>query len=644
MLRSVPTRAPAPALALLALTLITALFSCETESPSPVGEPIRETLPNGAVLVRYPDLPAIDSVSPEVAEAHVDLQFGNVDGTDPNLTFGAIRVQAAGDGTIYVLDQQAAEVRVFDSGGQYLRTIVRQGEGPGEIGSANGIFLSGDTLLWINDTRRWTILGVDPDGEEVRRFTKPVMSVTSIWAGVFDDRGRYWREISHSDNEPGFPPPVGLSSWTGRYYYKSYDLSNGAIDSIYLGEPRFRIYAYSTPDVPFGFLPLRFEPFEMIVVNPTGGFWRAHSESYRIARTGQGGDTLVVIEVGLPEQPVTDADRTAYVDSIVGERPELRREAEEVAALTPDAKPILAKIFVDDEHRLWVQRVTPEGAPAFYDLFSVDGDYLGSVRLAFVAAGPLVIRHGQIYTWIEDDLDVQYVVRAPVSWTREPLTEAELLGCYDVSTSGEWKLVQPNPHSPFTQRAAEILAGDSMYYEMPSRIQLAGPPADTMRLSGRSEITVPEGAAPSVHSSMSYDIQSDTLMLVFTTGYVGLAVYLTRSDDARWSGPVTTFDDYTGLEWSRPVQVTRASCDSPPAVASSVMLSDTASGESGPSSRCGATAASRCPTWSVPRSGPSHVRHLGPGAIWQVDTTVRRSASTCGPAGERRRRQAGRSR
>ena len=131
-----------------------------------------------------------------------------------------------------------------------------------------------------------------------------------------------------------------------------------------------------------------------------------------IARTAEDGDTLLVIEAGLPEQPVTDADRSAYVDSIVADRPELRGEAEAVAALMPDTKPILAGIFVDDERRLWVQRATPADAPAFYDLFSADGNYLGSVRLAFTAAGPLVIRSGAIYTWIKDDLDVPYVVRA----------------------------------------------------------------------------------------------------------------------------------------------------------------------------------------------------------------------------------------
>lgn len=346
----------------------------------------------------------------------MDVQFGSLEGDDPNLTFGDLRgVQAASDGTIYVLDQQAAEVRVFDSGGQYLRTIVRRGEGPGEIGDANGIFLSGDTLLWIHDTRQWAIIGVDPARrEEVRRFVKPVMSYGYIWDGVFDNRGRYWRTTTHGDDDPGYPPPPGLSLWSERRYYKSYELSSGATDSVYVGEASYRSYAYTTP-AGWGFLPLPFEAGELIEVNPSGGFWRAHTASYRIVRTGEGGDTLVVIEAGLPVQRVTTEDRSAYVEGIVEDRPQLRREAEEVAALMPDIKPVLDGLFVDDEGRLWVERVTPKDAPAFYDRYSEDGDYLGSVRLAFEPAGPIRGQHGNIYTWVLDEFEVPYVVRASVS-------------------------------------------------------------------------------------------------------------------------------------------------------------------------------------------------------------------------------------
>ncbi|MDE2715394.1 MAG: hypothetical protein OXI33_00060 [Chloroflexota bacterium] len=49
----------------------------------------------------------------------------------------------------------------------------------------------------------------------------------------------------------------------------------------------------------------------------------------------------------------------------------------------------------------------------------VDGNHLGSVRLAFAAAGPLVVRSGRIYSWVEDELEVPFVVRAAVAWGGE---------------------------------------------------------------------------------------------------------------------------------------------------------------------------------------------------------------------------------
>ena len=163
----------------LQCAVATALASCETEVPSP--GPTREMLPNGAVVVRYSDLPAIDSVDRMVTEAQVDLELGSLEGDDPNLIFGDIRgIQAASDGTIYVLDFQAAEVRAYDPGGQYLRTVVRGGEGPGEITEANGIILAGDTLLWLHDHGKWSIIGVDPAGRGVHRSSSHLTCSCSI--------------------------------------------------------------------------------------------------------------------------------------------------------------------------------------------------------------------------------------------------------------------------------------------------------------------------------------------------------------------------------------------------------------------------------------------------------------------------------
>lgn len=286
------------------------------------------------------------------------------------------------------------------------------GEGPGEITGANGIFLASDTLLWMHDHGKWMVIGVDPAGEEVGRFNKPVLSYGYIWSAVFDHRGRYWRHTSHSEVERRYPPPPGLSSTARRRYAKSYDLASGDIDSVFLGESSVQSYSYQDAGGLWQLLPIPFQAGERILVNPSGGFWRANSAAYRIARTDEGGDTLVVIEAGLPVIPVTDEDRSAYVEGIVEYEPEVRGHAEEVASILPDVKPILGVMFVDDEGRLWVRRVTAADAPAFYDLFSEDGDYLGSVRFGFNPGAGIWVQHGNLYTWVVDELGVPFVVRA----------------------------------------------------------------------------------------------------------------------------------------------------------------------------------------------------------------------------------------
>ena len=401
---------------LFAIALIATATACVPESSSE--GPTREALPNGAVLVRYPSLPATDSVGPRITEAHVDLKIGTLDGDDPNYIFGDIRgVQAASDGTIYVLDYQAVEVRTYSPDGEHLRTMVQHGEGPGEISEANGILLSGDTLLWINDHGKWQIVGVDPTGEEVRRFDMPVRSYGYIWDGMFDDLGSYWRLTDHSDDEEMWDDPeTGPYEMLTREYFKSFHLSTGIADSVYLGETSFRGYVQrrGTGRSVYG---IPFVASEIDIVHPSGGFWHANTASYRLTRTNENADTLVVIEAAIPVLPVTGADRSAYLARGVGRMPESRRALEAVAALMPDFKPILESFFMDDEERLWVERSTPDDVPPFYDLFSRDGDYLGSVRLGFEPrpSSKVSVQHGNLYTWVVDELDTPFVVRAPVS-------------------------------------------------------------------------------------------------------------------------------------------------------------------------------------------------------------------------------------
>lgn len=68
-----------------------------------------------------------------VLELIEDLSLGGPSAQGDN-AFEQIRQVVVDDaGAIYVLDQQASHIKVFDAAGHYLRTIGRKGQGPGEL-------------------------------------------------------------------------------------------------------------------------------------------------------------------------------------------------------------------------------------------------------------------------------------------------------------------------------------------------------------------------------------------------------------------------------------------------------------------------------------------------------------------------------
>lgn len=370
----------------------------------------RDTLPGGVERVRYASL----STSPSPVE--VDLRIGALEGDGPDV-FGDVRsVEAGPDGTIYVLDYQASEVRAFDAEGRFLRVVAGEGEGPGEIREANGMVLADDGTLWVQDHAQWMMIGLSTRGGEVDRVPMHVRSYGYVWSGTLDHRGRFWKPTTHSDDPPApNPPEEGLREGTYRSYLKWYDPATEAVDSVFLGEGRSRSFVSETGGG-YRFQGIPHTPGPVTAVDPDGGFWRASSEAYRIARLDARGDTVLVIEAAVDPLPVTAAERAEFVEGAAERDPSRRRIAEEIAGLMPDTKPVLASFTVDDEGLLWVGRVGADEASPVYDVFTREGRYRGSVRLAFDPPSffPLRIRNGRIYTIVRDSLDVPYVVRAEV--------------------------------------------------------------------------------------------------------------------------------------------------------------------------------------------------------------------------------------
>lgn len=91
-----------------------------------------------------------------------ELRLGSVD--DPVEGFSRIGgLELTDDGTLYVLEFQAREVRVFGPEGRHVRTVGRPGEGPGEFTRPRSLGLLGDTL-WVRDGRAGRVSWFAPDG------------------------------------------------------------------------------------------------------------------------------------------------------------------------------------------------------------------------------------------------------------------------------------------------------------------------------------------------------------------------------------------------------------------------------------------------------------------------------------------------
>jgi hypothetical protein len=159
-------------------------------------------------------------------------------------------------------------------------------------------------------------------------------------------------------------------------------------------------------------IPFSHTPIEL--VDPGGGFWLASEESYRIVRLGESGDTVLVLEVDVAPEQVTNQDRERFIESTLEQSPDQRRAIEEMVSLAPSTKPVIDQLILDDEGRLWVRRRTAEDEDVRYDLFAREGEYLGSERLPFRPALylPPRIRHGNLYALTTDSLGVHSVVRA----------------------------------------------------------------------------------------------------------------------------------------------------------------------------------------------------------------------------------------
>lgn len=145
------------------------------------------TSPAGAQMARHHYSERDLAVLPLWTVTAPDLTIGVLDGADPYVFAGLGSIQALADGSTAAANWSPPEIRIFDASGRHLRSLGRQGSGPGEWVQLVKLFrLGADSLAtWDVVQGRGPIYAID--GGYGRQVSAPTDGRRVGVAGTFSD-------------------------------------------------------------------------------------------------------------------------------------------------------------------------------------------------------------------------------------------------------------------------------------------------------------------------------------------------------------------------------------------------------------------------------------------------------------------------
>jgi hypothetical protein len=399
-----------PVRAILAVAVIGGALGAVGCGSEPVadraGTATFDTLPSGTVLVRNSG----PAWGPGDAWTPVEVfRIGSADADDPYVFPEAWSLSLAIDSRdrIYVSDFQIGEVRLFAPDGTYLRTIARQGEGPGEVSQPVALAIDARDDLWIVDGRN-------------RRYT------------VFDSAGALAAEYRRDEPAWGVPWRIGFGA--GGQMYEA-----GSVPGAERGDRALALYAHAVSadglsrddetwvpiseeapasfEIDYGdgsraFYPIPFHPEPQWAFDGDNGIWSGDGAHYRLVHRSLAGDTLRVVELPDRAVPVDPSARDEQMDWLEGMPARLRDQVD--LDRVPSTMTEYDRILVDDRGFVWVSAgwrpLRGSEEPATFDIFSPDGAYLGQLAFPFHPQ-PLPAFRGDLVVGITtDELDVPQIV------------------------------------------------------------------------------------------------------------------------------------------------------------------------------------------------------------------------------------------
>ena len=331
---------------------------------------------NGVKVVKNPAEPVYGDILLDLEE---DLAVGRED--DDNYMFYRVRdIEVDDHGNLYVLERGNCRLQKFDPDGQYLQTIGKKGQGPGEFENPSQLFL-GEENIYVSEYRKIHIFNVkgkfinsillsDFNTDFSIASDKTIFGIASIRTDVdnkqcivkLNTKGKMIKNIAKFD----YPAKLvqrkatdGTTMAFGLSHQYNHDLyfSRAVADK--------HIYAYSS--------------------------------EYSLSRVNLKGDLELIIKKEEPQHSISQKEKNKIYESYSRLEERWPKGVVKEAVQFPSHRPYFNRIITDDRGRIFVRRVRSvidENKQVEFDIFSREGHYLYKINLPFT---PSVIKNGYFY-------------------------------------------------------------------------------------------------------------------------------------------------------------------------------------------------------------------------------------------------------
>jgi hypothetical protein len=367
------------------ISLFTIITSCGKQKAEWKGT-IEEK--NGVTVIKNPKEPIYDNVIFNLKE---ELSIGEAKGREEYIFSQVRSVAVDDDENIYVLDYKEAHIKVFNKKGDYLKTIGKKGQGPGELRRPVSIQITHQKEVMVSDPVGRMLVFFSLEGKYLRQISTARMRMPPDPIEM-DPAGNLIGKlfIYH---------PIGRDEeWELKKFDSNLE-SLTVISKIKIDQPD------KGPEM------IVMEPSLLFAISKEGNVIWGNSSLYKLEVLNLEGKLIRRIEKDSNPLEITEKDKERI-------KKRYKRIIDRgYILLFPKYFPVFRSISIDGEGRIFVgtyERIKiGEDYVYYYDVFDSEGKYIAKIPLR---RRPIVWKKNRLYTIEENEEGYQFVKRYTVKW------------------------------------------------------------------------------------------------------------------------------------------------------------------------------------------------------------------------------------